>query len=131
MKLIIEFLKPSLQKILLFVIILIVSNIPFLGTTFVEKQSPECLAVIGAQCKTCPPDCIYVHELSFIFWPAFNFLGRNFLLIYFSAETEFSISFIPLLNLINVKYIIPLLFNFLYFYILSCLIVWIYNKVKR
>ena len=97
-----QFLKPEWKKIIIFVILLFVAPFPF-----IRGESMMCIQMVGA-------DCPLSITTDFTFGVPIIFHQNQF-----SSAT-----------LTNV---LPLFFpiHLIYAYILSCVIVWIYDRVRK
>ena len=97
-----DFLKPDWKRILLFVVLLFVAPFPF-----IRAEAMTCIQMVGA-------DCPLLLTTDFTFGIPVIFHRNDFS----SAITN------------NV---LPLFFpiHLIYAYLLSCLIIWIYDKVRK
>lgn len=103
-----KFLKPDKRKILIFLVIIIVSLITgFLGACF-GGHGP---------CYIFPWS--YISLVFFSIGTIFTHIGDLF------WNEQENIVFIYIFSYMGI------ILNILYWYILSCLIVWIYDKVKK
>jgi hypothetical protein len=103
-----QLFKPDWRKIVIFVIILILSNIPFIGY-FEEIIEPTVMPY---------HDYDFVNVFNPILNPIFWLWG---------GKTDTPLAYVSYSGLGNSYYILMIL-NVVYWYILSCLIVWIYDK---
>ena len=130
-----EFIKPSRRKLLIFIVLLFLSTTPHLGYNYVESTSfPSILTIVNGKPSTCPPDCINFYEINRIIWPIYPLY--TFQTISSSPKTTVFIEYELLLNpdsyggSLNGYEI--LISNLIYWYLLSCIIVWIwYNFCKK
>ena len=125
-----QFLKPNIKKVIIIFIILLLGNAPYIGTFRGEKTGCVCPLCVGCICD-CPEDISFEFQLNPVFWPPFL---RLFVILDSSSITKM----IPIINFHS-----PLSFDFnvpdgyvqffgiiIYWYLLSCLIVWTYDKLK-
>lgn len=104
-----EFLKPNLWKL---IIPLIFTIIPFLElATFSEAYSCHVLGKCGG---------IITQTFGVTFSDVF---GAVFVTLTYPLLT--------LTNLLNINWFFSTFFIFIYWYLISCLIVWIYKKVRK
>ena len=122
-----QFLKPDWRKILIIVILFVISTIPYIGYNYSGSNStPSVLNTIDYGSEPCPPSCTNNYEINRILWllPSYNYVN-------FSTSPN---SFI-FLHYEFLKYgwsgLLLISINLFYWYLLSCLIIWIYDKVKR
>ena len=128
-----EFLKPYWRKIVIFLLVLLLANIPYIGTYKADRAPCACPLVVGVEC-VCPEE--YEFKLNPIFWPPF-------LRIFTYLRSQSLLDMIPLWYIfaypdLNLHFDIYQPFSplkiigvFLYWYLLSCLIIWIYDKRKK
>ena len=126
-----KFFKPDRRKIVIFLVLFLLANIPYIGTYNKGEKTP-CYCLLNLEPCYCSDDRPYVFELNPVFWPPFL---RLFVMLDSSAITRM----IPIANFHS-----PLSFDFsvpdgysqffgivAYWYILSILIVWIYGKIRK
>jgi hypothetical protein len=129
-----EFLKPDWRKIVIFLILFILSTTSHIGYNYVESSPlPSILTVVGGKESTCPPDCINFYKINRIIWPFYPFYSMQ----KFSSSPESTV-FVEYELLMNPNSYGPdlngyilLILNSIYWYLISCLIVWVYDKVKK
>jgi len=106
-----EFLKPDWRKIVIFVIIIIFS---LMDISYYTKYGKSITVIDGfcALYEEGEPECEY--SLNPLFWiiPRIEISGKTYLFFYDI--------------LINTYFI-----QLVYWYLLSCLIIWIYDKRKK
>ena len=122
----VAFFYPDRTKAIIFIILFLAANMPFLGTNFLNASAPMC---ITAPCPQCPPQCTFIHELSPIFWPAFR-ISSDFA-VYPISQNEITLEHMPILHMGYVAYVLPFLLNLIYFYVLSCVITWLFEKITN
>lgn len=116
------FFKLDKKKILIFLLIILLANIPYIGTYKGEKVPCMQLLSIPSQ-SVCPEDRPYSFQLNPILWP---------LEIVVSLDSSSLTGMIPILrfesSLTFYSSNVNLFGILIYWYILSCLIIWIYSK---
>ena len=122
----VSFFYPERTKAIIFIVLFLAANMPFLGTNLLSASAPMC---ITQPCPQCPPNCTFIHELSPIFWPMF-LLSSDYS-VFTISENEITLELMPILHMNYSSYIVPFILNMLYFYLLSCVIYWIFEKVTN
>jgi len=145
-----DYLLPSKHwKILFifFILILVLANIPGIGTTTHSKKAvaTSCVQGIGYPCPelTCPPDCIYSLKTHRIFWPWKKPMTFEYRITSYYNETFWKT--IPLIGLFHFErsynsdflefsgyYGLTLLLasTFAYWYLLGCLLTHIISSLR-
>ncbi|MDD5289837.1 MAG: hypothetical protein PHT40_01380 [Patescibacteria group bacterium] len=136
-----QFLKPTKGKFLIFLIILILANIPFIGTTVPFKNSCICESPEAVGLPACNPldYCYNTFEARSIFWwPGEISAPTGFTLL---SYTRYNNTYGPIINSHSIPllhilkwpdlYLVGLIINLIYFYIISCVIIHIYNRKKH
>lgn len=132
-----QFLKPTKGKILVFFIILILANVPYVGTASPFQHSCVCESIPeGPACN--PLDyCYHTFRARSIFWwpgEISSFSGFT-LLSYARHSNTYELIInnhsIPLLNILRWPklYLIGLILSLIYFYIISCIVMLIYSSI--
>jgi len=128
-----QFLKPDWRKIIIFILIIIISNLPIISYTTEKRICEPC----SAEKPNCCSDSMI---LSIIFYPFVQYFsaggrlsvneytyGVPLLEIFRSISFDFSMGYI----FSFIASIFLSLLNILYWYLPSCLIILIYNKIKK
>lgn len=136
-----EFLKPAKWKILIFLIILILANTPFIGTISPFEDSCICESPVAQGSPACNPldYCYHTFETRSIFWwPGEISAPFGFALLSYARydnvyEPIINNHSIPLLKILRWPklYIIGLITSIIYFYIISCIAIFIYDRKIR
>ena len=108
------------------------STTPYVGYNYLgSSPAPPILLTINYEPTTCPPDCINSYELNRIIWllPSYTIYTidnspNSFIFLYYELLQWGD----PYAVLMAYLFII---INLFYWYLLSCLIVWIYDKVRK
>jgi len=126
-----QFLKPDKRKIVIFAVIIILANLPVIGYTTAPSLCEPCEPL-----PDCCPDKMI---LNIIFYPLLQYFSGHYLkisdwtygiptlgiiryLIWWPSIGNISTTFVSFFLLIG---------NIIYWYLISCLIVWIYDKVEK
>jgi hypothetical protein len=114
-----EFLKPNWRKIVIFVIIGIISVLILAYYTFMNTCAGGCVS----------PNCGQLHcrirITTLILIPSFPLLTTNFTNV--GDDVNVELSFWSL----GPNWQVVLVTSIIYWYLLSCLIVWIYDKFRK
>jgi Cu/Ag efflux pump CusA len=127
-----QLLKPDWRKIVIFILIIILSNLPIISYTAEGRICEPC----SAEKPNCCPDSMI---LSVIFYPFLKYPVNH------SLDIDVYTYGIPLLEIarlltwyISMEYtfsvivvILLLLVNIFYWYLLSCIIVGIFDRLKK
>jgi len=105
-----DFIKPTKRKLIIFLIIAILANIPFIGYFKITTG--------------CPPPILCTN-----FTNIFNPL-LNPLFFLFGGEDDAPIATYSYSGIGEIYYVLMIL-NIIYWYIVSCLIILIYNNIKK
>lgn len=107
---VIEFFKPTKSKLITFLIIAILANIPFIGYFIIMTSCPP------------PIFCLnFVHKFNPLLNPIFFLWG---------GEDDTPIATYSHSGTGNTYYILMVI-NFVYWYLLSCVLVFIYKKFRK
>lgn len=126
-----EFLKFDTIKIVIFVVIVILANLPKVGYITVQTL---CECVFGEKCGECPQ----AMELSVFFYPFLQQFSHYLFVDNFTYGIPIigvvrSIAWWPSIGEAYATGVLFLLFagNVVYWYLISCTVVWIYDKLKK
>jgi len=105
-----DFIKPTKRKLIIFLVIAILANLPFIGYFKITTG--------------CPPPILCTNFAN-IFNPVLN---PVFFL--FGGQDDIPIATYSYSGIGEIYYALMIL-NIIYWYILSCVIILIYNKIKK
>lgn len=134
-----EFVKPTKWKIVIFLVILILANVPFIGTTSPFESYCVCKSIPEGPACNSLDYCYHTFEARGVFWwtgkisAPFGFALLSYARHNNTYESIINDHSIPLLKILRWPklYLIGLIASLIYFYIISCIAIFIYDRKFR
>lgn len=123
---VVDFLKPSQEKVFFLLLIFAAANFPFLGTYHREQTNTLCVGKLLTDCRQVAQREMLLNP---IFWAPYIYSsGSEVLANTTGGDDDLRL---PVLELTKVALPVPWALSILYWYIGACLIVYPFSKTQE